>query len=76
MIFIISGNRWVISLWSSTPHNQPPLDLSELESNRIIETNTEPRRNIHIEEIGPSTSRQPLTSSQEYLELHKRESDI
>lgn len=23
-----TGNRWIVSLWTSTPHNQPPLDYS------------------------------------------------
>lgn len=26
-----TGNRWIVSLWTATPHNQPPLDLTELE---------------------------------------------
>uniref|UniRef100_A0A6P4E7K3 Uncharacterized protein LOC108037376 n=1 Tax=Drosophila rhopaloa TaxID=1041015 RepID=A0A6P4E7K3_DRORH len=25
-----TGNRWLVSIWSATPHNQPPLDLTEL----------------------------------------------
>lgn len=25
-----TGNRWLVSLWSATPHLQPPLDLTEL----------------------------------------------
>lgn len=26
-----TGNRWIASLWTATPHNNPPLDLTELE---------------------------------------------
>lgn len=28
-----TGNRWILPLWISTPHKQPPLDLTELEDN-------------------------------------------
>lgn len=27
-----TGNRWIVSLWTATPHKQPPLDLTELEN--------------------------------------------
>lgn len=26
-----TGNRWIASLWTATPHQNPPLDLTELE---------------------------------------------
>lgn len=26
-----TGNRWIVSLWTATPHKNPPLDLTELE---------------------------------------------
>ncbi|KAF5282269.1 hypothetical protein FQA39_LY17655 [Lamprigera yunnana] len=26
-----TGNRWLVSLWTATPHNQPSLDYTELE---------------------------------------------
>ncbi|KAJ8950632.1 hypothetical protein NQ318_010831 [Aromia moschata] len=26
-----TGNRWIVSLWTSTPHKQPALDYTELE---------------------------------------------
>lgn len=71
-----------MSIWSATPHKQPPLDLTELESNyrevhyihQFNDSNEDYRAGHHI--VPPSVSQQPLTSSQEYLELHKRESDI
>ncbi|KAH8300803.1 uncharacterized protein wrm1 [Drosophila kikkawai] len=25
-----TGNRWLVSIWSATPHKQPPLDFTEL----------------------------------------------
>ncbi|GLV34007.1 virilizer [Carabus blaptoides fortunei] len=55
-----TGNRWILPLWTSTPHKQPPLDLSELDVNYI------PPKEVFYEE--PQAS--------EYLELTKRESDI
>lgn len=30
-----TGNRWLVSIWSATPHKQPPLDLTELERGYI-----------------------------------------
>ncbi|CAG9781736.1 unnamed protein product [Diatraea saccharalis] len=78
-----TGNRWIVSIWSTTPHKQPPLDFTELEGqNHLVQYvhqyHGEEYHDIHKREseVPPSVSRQPLTSSQEYLELHKRESDI
>ncbi|CAH2104043.1 unnamed protein product [Euphydryas editha] len=78
-----TGNRWIVSIWSATPHKQPPLDFTELES-QYQEVkydhpyHSEEYQDLHRpgSEVPASISRQPLTSSQEYLELHKRESDI
>lgn len=25
-----TGNRWLVSIWTATPHKQPPLDFTEL----------------------------------------------
>ncbi|CAB3248477.1 unnamed protein product [Arctia plantaginis] len=78
-----TGNRWLVSIWSATPHKQPPLDFTELESNfqevhyiHRFNDSSEDYREAHRQAVPPSVSQQPLTSSQEYLELHKRESDI
>lgn len=78
-----TGNRWIVSIWSTTPHKQPPLDYTELESNlqhihyvHPYGDDSEEYRDIHKHSAPTSVSQQPLTSSQEYLELHKRESDI
>lgn len=32
-----TGNRWIVSLWTATPHKQPPLDLTELEDVRSFQ---------------------------------------
>lgn len=78
-----TGNRWIVSIWSATPHKQPPLDFTELEGQHqhvqyVHQFHAEEYHDIHKRdtEFVPSVSQQPLTSSQEYLELHKRESDI
>ncbi|CAF4749573.1 unnamed protein product [Pieris macdunnoughi] len=77
-----TGNRWIVSIWSTTPHKQPPLDFTELDHDfvPIQYTSYQPEEyqevHRHDIEVAPSISRQPLTTSQEYLELHKRESDI
>nr|XP_029722572.1 uncharacterized protein LOC109420285 [Aedes albopictus]XP_029722573.1 uncharacterized protein LOC109420285 [Aedes albopictus] len=32
-----TGNRWLVSIWSATPHKQPPLDLTELKDVRSFQ---------------------------------------
>ena len=32
-----TGNRWIVSIWSATPHQQPPLDLTELEDVSVFQ---------------------------------------
>ncbi|CAK1588514.1 unnamed protein product [Parnassius mnemosyne] len=77
-----TGNRWIVSIWSATPHKQPPLDFTELESQYHPVKYSHPYHSEDYQEIHkhepvvPSISQQPLTSSHEYLDLHKRESDI
>ncbi|GBP89565.1 hypothetical protein EVAR_58225_1 [Eumeta japonica] len=74
-----TGNRWLISIWSATPHKQPPLDLTELGSNfESVQYVHQYHSEIYHEQEYPRTSisQQPLTSSQDYLEMQKRESDI
>ncbi|GLG93490.1 Uncharacterized protein GBIM_00889 [Gryllus bimaculatus] len=31
-----TGNRWLVSLWTKTPHNTSPLDYTELEKSYIV----------------------------------------
>lgn len=85
-----TGNRWLVSIWTATPHKQPPLDLTELEDVRIHETLSSveyavdsERTKFHHTPLQPQFSRPPRASPQhhhrqeEFLELHpKRESDI
>lgn len=64
----ISGNRWLVSLWTATPHNQPSLDYTELQDIQVV----------HQQQVvyhHPPTA--PVDPPQvQYLELKKRESDI
>ncbi|XP_057671585.1 uncharacterized protein LOC130903484 [Diorhabda carinulata] len=62
-----TGNRWIVSLWTSTPHQQPSLDYTELQGIEIQ------KPIVYYSEHQPATS--PKLPSQ-YLELQKRESDI
>lgn len=57
----IAGNRYIVSLWTATPHQQPPLDLTELQE--VI-----PRQQVVYA---------PLPAEKvQFLDLQKRESDI
>lgn len=68
-----TGNRWLVSIWSATPHKQPPLDYTELSDGWVAARTRSPAEG----RFGPtSVSLQPLTASRERLDLHKRESDI
>lgn len=58
------GNRWIISFWTSTPHNQPALDYTELEAAHV------PQTQIVYE------ARLPEQEPVQYQELKKRESEI
>ncbi|PSN57894.1 hypothetical protein C0J52_00217 [Blattella germanica] len=57
-----TGNRWILPIWTKTPHKQPPLDYSELENCPVP-----PPQQVF------DTADAPL----EYIELtHKKESDL
>lgn len=61
-----TGNRWVLPIWSKTPHLQPPLDYTELDKSWLpVAEPVEPFEPIYEERL-PTV----------YLELQKRESDI
>lgn len=66
-LFNFIGNRWITSLWTATPHQQPPLDYTELEVISI------PSQAVYIPEPLPSHPQEEIV---EYRELQKRESDI
>ncbi|XP_055700451.1 uncharacterized protein LOC129800098 [Phlebotomus papatasi] len=79
-----TGNRWLISIWSATPHKQPPLDLTELKDveafhpYRITGEEVEHSEYIatHHRPHYESRHLHPSHRQEEYVELHKRESDI
>lgn len=87
-----TGNRWLVSIWSATPHNQPPLDLTELkdasefqsfrtsENLEYVVTHPvkEPRGygRTQYHHHQPPFQQQPQHHPEEYVELQKRESDI
>ncbi|KAL4717542.1 hypothetical protein ACJJTC_000691 [Scirpophaga incertulas] len=73
-----TGNRWLVSIWSTTPHKQPPLDFTELEAPELPQY-VHQYHVVHKQEQEPShlhSFSQQHLASQEYLELHRRESDI
>lgn len=63
-----TGNRWIVSFWTATPHRQPSLDYTELQS---ISTGGVPQTQVVYEAQLPE-QRPEL----QYLELKKRESEI
>lgn len=77
-----TGNRWIVSLWTSTPHKQPPLDLKELADSDLIPQKVvyeTPAEYTDVEYGHPHHSQVQYSARQpvEYLELQqKRESDI
>lgn len=69
-------------MWVVTPHKNPPLDLSELEPRAVIATQY-PDSSLYFPtpEVGDVDAHYPESElgtpqPQEYMELHKRESDI
>ncbi|KAH8307081.1 hypothetical protein KR044_004499 [Drosophila immigrans] len=114
-----TGNRWLVSIWSSTPHKQSPLDFTELKDASYFQqyhvsvgsiyyiklkklqdmfNSLQPTTHqqvfpdevvINVDDLEPihhhHHQRPPRPEgrtlhqqrqSDEYLELHKRESDI
>jgi len=85
-----TGNRWLISLWTATPHNQPALDYSELDPSVVPQVVVESPKDVTVysdvefprAELQEQLQRGAHTSyhhSTEYLELHhqkSKESDI
>jgi len=85
-----TGNRWLVSIWSSTPHNQPPLDFTELKDASYFQQFHPPAQifNVDVEaqEVPIHQPQRPprpegrslhqQRQREEYVELQKRESDI
>ncbi|CAG9858200.1 unnamed protein product [Phyllotreta striolata] len=66
-----TGNRWLVALWTATPHQQPSLDYTELESVEVVHHRQTHRGVPTVFERPPSPNEPP-----QYLELQKRESEI
>ncbi|KAI8120863.1 hypothetical protein FF38_05430 [Lucilia cuprina] len=45
-----TGNRWLVSIWSATPHNQPPLDFTELKDAKYFQS-LQPAPRLFSEDI-------------------------
>ncbi|XP_031631190.1 uncharacterized protein LOC116345707 [Contarinia nasturtii] len=81
-----TGNRWIVSLWTATPHKNPPLDLTELEnvssfypkSADVEHPEVSYHRPQQEERGGYSRAYNQSQPTEEYVELQqpKRESDI
>jgi len=94
-----TGNRWIVALFTATPHKQPPLDLTELEDVEIEYPNKYPGEIEKLEYkekpvqktrrgFGSATETRPIeytavshkpvrgSRQEEFVELHKRESEI
>lgn len=80
-----TGNRWLVSIWTATPHKQQPLDLTELRDVsefkpiRHLEDIEQPEEYIQPQHQPQQQSRpyaQHPHTREEYVELQKRESDI
>lgn len=61
------GNRWIVSLWTATPHNQPSLDYTELQEITVPQQS----QVLYHHPTAPQQAEKV-----EYHELKKRESDI
>lgn len=60
-----TGNRWIASLWTATPHQQPALDYTELQDIYVP-----PQQQAFYHH--PPTPPPPI----QFQELKKKESDI
>ncbi|KAK9701254.1 hypothetical protein QE152_g30744 [Popillia japonica] len=79
-----TGNRWIVSLWTATPHNQPALDYTELEHHIVphsvvVHSPKHPFEYSNVEfqhhPVEPDIPTEPEVPAQ-YIEMKKRESDI
>jgi hypothetical protein len=78
-----TGNRWIVSLWTTTPHLQPPLDLTELKDVKSflppsadIERPQEQQVIYQKDTSYGGFGRGKRQFREEFVELQKRESDI
>lgn len=69
-----SGNRWILPIWTKTPHCQPPLDLTELKEEFIPAPAPAPAPHPYYPQYPVAPVR-----GEEFLELQykkSRESDL
>lgn len=78
MLLNYLGNRWILPIWTKTPHLQPPLDLTELNDEYIPPPVTEPYY-IYPDNYSDFEIQQPQTD-QQYIEMQlgkkSKESDL
>ncbi|KAI4470008.1 deadenylation complex subunit pan3 [Holotrichia oblita] len=83
-ILYFIGNRWIVSLWTATPHNQSALDYTELEHHIVphsvvVDSPKHPFEYSNVEfqhhPVQPEIPVEPEVPAQ-YIEMKKRESDI
>ncbi|KAF4526176.1 hypothetical protein B566_EDAN015233 [Ephemera danica] len=74
-----TGNRYLIPIWSRTPHNQPPLDYSELEGKAPPQPEFQyPPDFVEVPDYSHSSASTAAYSESRHYYVHhsKRESDI
>ncbi|XP_061391165.1 uncharacterized protein LOC133326553 isoform X2 [Musca vetustissima] len=59
-----TGNRWLVSIWSATPHKQPPLDLTELKDASYFQK-LQPAQRIFPEDIEAQGEEVPIQQYQQ-----------
>lgn len=62
-----TGNRWLVSIWSATPHKQPPLDLTELED---VQSFAPPPANIEYDRQFEAVAYQKQHEGRGYSQRH------
>ncbi|XP_036338336.1 uncharacterized protein LOC118748126 [Rhagoletis pomonella] len=65
-----TGNRWLVSIWSATPHLQPPLDFTELKDASYFER-FYPKPQIFREDI--EAQEVPVHQSSSHIEPHSHQ---
>ncbi|XP_075161537.1 wurmchen 1 transmembrane protein [Haematobia irritans] len=60
-----TGNRWLVSIWTATPHKQPPLDLTELKDVSYFQK-LQPAPRIFNEDIEAHGEEVPIHQHQQY----------
>ncbi|XP_054734526.1 uncharacterized protein LOC129241992 [Anastrepha obliqua] len=67
-----TGNRWLVSIWSATPHLQPPLDFTELKDASYFEK-FYPKPQIFSEDIEAQEAPVYQPDLQPHIEPHSHQ---